>query len=135
MNENKLKELMQRYENDLTKLVSDAYISGYNDGVGVKLPTKEEFDEHHKQVRDYGDEAEWLVLSANLYDESEARELFKKYCLKEFGNDAEQADNIVDTISIRWIGYKVGPYESEPTYWLSNDGVSGRWQAWIVETQ
>lgn len=135
MKEDKLKQLTERHQGEIQKLIEDAYNSGFNDGLGITLPTTEEFNEYHKDVRDYGEEAEWLVLSFADHTEEQAVRKFKKYCKEQFGHDEEEANNIADTIRMTWIGYKVGPHESEPTYWLSMHEAPAFWQAWVVETQ
>lgn len=138
MKEDKLKELMQAHQADIEKLVQSVYKEGFDAGLGITLPTQSEFDEAHKTPNGYGEEDEWLVLSSNLFSEEQAQRAFKKHMI-ETGwytiADKEEIKNILDTIRLRWIGYKTGPYENEPSYWLGSEGDPTYWQAWVVETQ
>lgn len=122
------------------KLVDEAYNEGYNDGLGVELPTQEQFDKDHTEVMGYGEEDDWLVVSENIYSEEDALELFKKHIVSNgwySEDDTDELEVVLNTISIRWVGYRRGGDDKEPLYWLfgKNDTAPTFWRAWVVETQ
>lgn len=121
-------------------ILDEAYNDGFNDGLGVTLPTQKEFDEYHREPQGYGEEDEWLVLSYELYDVYTALEMFRKYLIKNgwFSEDDEDGIEVITgTISERWIGYRRGGEDREPVYWLNgrNEQAPTFWKAWVVETQ
>lgn len=130
----KIDEILSRVSDEVKELVKKAYSEGFNDGLGVKLPTQAEFDKNHKIVQPYGEESDWLVLSKELYTEEQAQRRFKKYLKAEFGWDGEEITNCLETMQVRWIGYHRADDEGEPGYWIGRDKPT-YWAAWVVETQ
>lgn len=109
---------------DAARQIEAAYDRGFNDGIGIKLPTQAEFDAKHREPQPYGEEDNWVVISANLYGDDEALAKIREYC-------RELDDELPSTVE-RWnVGYK--RYEGEPSYYL-NTNEPGIWQVWGVET-
>jgi hypothetical protein len=125
----KIKETLEALQSEIEVKVREAYDLGFEEGMGVTLPTQREFDQYHSKVSPYGEEHEWLVISQNLYTEEQALRRIRRYLKKEWG---WSGDELPTELSVYSIGFK--RYEGEPQYWL-NLHKEGRWTAWGVETQ
>lgn len=138
MNESKLTELMATFRDDIEKIVKSAWTDGYNEGLSITLPTQEAFDEAHSTAMGYGEEDDWVVVSAALYNEDEAALKIKEYFIQNgvFADSDEELDLIIDTLELRWVGYKINPSEGEASWWLPGKGenLPTFWQAWVVTT-
>jgi hypothetical protein len=130
----KIEALCAELKEVATKVHNDSYNQGYNDALGVVLPTQQEFDKDHTTPLAYGDESEWLVLSRSLYTEEEAIKLFKTYLTKEFGWDDEDMAGCLQSISQRPIGYARLNDENGSSYCIGK-ATSTFWDAWVVETE
>lgn len=124
-----IKGMLRKLTQEIEDRVSEAYDLGFNEGLGVVLPTQEEFDKYHATPQGYGDESEWVCVSANTHNEEAALRKIRRYLKKEWGWTGEELPTEVRMFNI---GYKRHD-GTELGYWLNEGG--GFWQAWGVETQ
>lgn len=108
------------------------------------IPTQEQFDDFHATPQDYGDEADWLIVSKKFSAE-DALKLIQDKLRDEWGwsggPDGEAMfPNSVDDLQsfdIGW-GYDHDSYHySEGGYWICSEDnqVTKRYEAWGVNTQ
>lgn len=108
------------------------------------IPTQEQFDEHHSEPQDYGEEAEWVLVSKKFTQE-QALEMIQKKLKEEWGwtggDDGEMMyPNDVDDLKSFDIGYgydRDSYHYSEGCYWICSDDneVTKRYEAWGIATQ
>lgn len=134
----KITELALQVEHEVDRLVKEAWNKGFNEGVGITIPSQREFDEFHKMPQSYGEDGDWLVLSKSFYTEEEAKKILTQYFIDEgWHNEGDdEIDYILTSLSVRGIGYKRSPYEDEPMYWIpsKSENPTTFWEAWVVET-
>lgn len=108
------------------------------------IPTQEQFDEHHSQPQDYGEEAEWMLVSKKFTQE-QALEMIQKKLKDEWGwsggPDGESSfPNDVDDLQSFDVGYgydRDSYHYSEGCYWIcsGDNEVTKRYEAWGIATQ
>ena len=108
------------------------------------IPTQEQFDEHHSTPQDYGEEAEWLLVSKKFTQE-EALAMIQKKLKDEWGwSDGEDGEMMypksVDDLQSFDVGYgydRDSYHYSEGCYWICSDNneVTKRYEAWGIATQ
>lgn len=108
------------------------------------IPTQEQFDEHHSTPQDYGEEAEWLLVSKKFTQE-EALAMIQAKLKDEWGwSDGEDGEmmypkdvNDIQSFDVGY-GYDRDSYHySEGCYWICSDNneVTKRYEAWGIATQ
>lgn len=108
------------------------------------VPTQEQFDEHHSTPQDYGEEAEWMLVSKKFTQE-EALAMIQAKLKDEWGwsggDDGEMMfPNDVDDLQSFDVGYgydRDSYHYSEGCYWIcsSDNEVTKRYEAWGIATQ
>jgi hypothetical protein len=108
------------------------------------IPTQEQFDEHHSTPQDYGEEAEWIMVSKKFTQE-EALALIQAKLKDEWGwtggDDGEMMfPNDLDDLQSFDIGYgydRDSYHYSEGCYWIcsADNEVTKRYEAWGIATQ
>ena len=124
-----IKSLLRKLTVEIEGKVAEAYELGFSEGLGVTLPSQEEFDKYHAVVQGYGEESEWVCVSSNTHNQEAALRKIRRYLKKEWGWTGEE---LPTEVTLYNIGYK--RHDGELGYWIGPDAPSF-WQAWGVETQ
>jgi hypothetical protein len=106
-----------------------------------KIPTQEEFDKYHETPQDYGDEADWVLVSKKFTQE-QALALIQGRLKDEWGLDESEpvypkSVDDLQSFDIGW-GYDHDSYHYEDGgYWICSESnnVTKRWEAWGIATQ
>lgn len=99
-----------------------------------KIPTQTDFNDFHKEARDYGEDGHLAV--GNNFTQAEALELFKKYWIE---TDGEVPDWVnIDNVGLGDFGYGKHPdftdEENEMSYILlmNDNGRKVRYSGWVL---
>lgn len=121
------RQLNQEIENS----INEAYERGYRAGLGVKIPTQKDFNQDHKEPREYGDEGEWLIIGIQ-YDEETALKRIQEHIREVWGNSD---DEVPTSVYKHGLGY--GNYGDDPPGYVID--ISGNTpthvEGWVADTQ
>ena len=89
-----LRELLDKYELEVTELIKEAKLEGFNEGLAstVKPPTDAEFRKHHKTVQMYGEDYAAVVYARSA---------------KAAAKLLETDEDVVEEVSVSWTAYEV----------------------------
>lgn len=122
---------MDKLQDTVKRLVEEAYENGVHDGMQIKIPSQKEFEKTFKEPADFGEEGEWIVISAHLTKET-AYSRIKNHLKQDWGwHDDDVLD--IEHLHLRDISWK--KYEGEYGYYIASRPEEGFWEAWVLETQ